>query len=65
MSLLQATKLEKCKAICNKMIAKGYKEYNTAPILGAIVYGTKSELKSLIGNPKIKASSFGVITSKY
>jgi hypothetical protein len=47
------------------MMTKGYKEYNNAPILGAIVYGTKSELKSLIGNPKIKASSFGVITSKY
>jgi hypothetical protein len=65
MILLQNTKLEKYKAIYNEMMAKGYKEYNDAPILGAIVYGTKSELKSLIGNPKIKASCFGVITSKY
>ena len=65
MNLLKDTKLERYKDIYNEMIAKGYKDYNDVPILGAIVYGTKSELKVLIGNPSIKASSFGVIISKY
>ena len=46
-------------------MAKGYKNYYDVPVLGAIVYGTKSELKVLIGNPAIKASSFGIIISKY
>lgn len=65
MDLLKNTKLEKYKAIYNTMMANGYKGYYDVPILGAIVYGTKSELKVLIGNPAIKASSFGVITSAY
>jgi len=65
MNLLKNTKLERYKAVYNEMIAKGYKEYNDVPVLGAIVYGTKSELKALIGNPSIKASSFGIIISKY
>ena len=64
-NILKNTKLEKYKAIYNEMMAKGYKNYYDVPVLGAIVYGTKSELKVLIGNPAIKASSFGVITSKY
>lgn len=58
-------KFQKYNAIYNEMMAKGYKTYNDVPILGAIVYGTKSELQELIGNPNIKASSFGVITSIY
>lgn len=58
-------KFQRYNAIYNEMMAKGYKTYNDVPILGAIVYGTKSELKELIGNPSIKASSFGVITSQY
>lgn len=68
MELLRNTRLEKYKAIYNDMMANGYKDYKSyteVPILGVIVYGTKSELKVLIGNPAIKASSFGVITSKY
>ncbi|GCD11449.1 anti sigma factor C-terminal domain-containing protein [Clostridium tagluense] len=65
LKLLKNSKLEKYNLIYNAMMAKGYKDYNSVPILGVIVYGTKSELKVLIGNPAIKASSFGVITSKY
>lgn len=65
MDLLKNTKLEKYKAIYSSMMDKGYKDYTEVPVLGAIVYGTKSELKVLVGNPAIKASSFGVITSKY
>lgn len=68
MELFKNTRLERYKIMYNDMMANGYKDYKSyadVPILGAIVYGTKSELKSLIGNPKIKASSFGVITSKY
>ncbi|HZK86320.1 MAG TPA: anti sigma factor C-terminal domain-containing protein, partial [Desulfosporosinus sp.] len=38
---------------------------SNVPILGAVVYGTKDELKSLIGNPHIKAASFGVVVDKY
>lgn len=65
MDLLKDTKLEKYKAIYKEMMAKGYKEDVDVPVLGAIVYGTKSELKVLIGNPAIKASSFGIIINKY
>jgi len=68
MELFKNTRLERYKAMYNDMMAKGYKDYKSyadVPILGAIVYGTKSELKALIGNPAIKASCFGVITSKY
>jgi len=49
----------------NEMMTKGYKTYRDVSILGAIVYGTKAELKELIGKPHIEASSFGVITSIY
>ena len=68
MDLLKNTRLERYKIMYNDMMANGYKDYKGSyevPILGAIVYGTKSELKVLIGNPAIKASSFGVVTSKY
>jgi hypothetical protein len=65
LTILQDPKLVKYNAIYNEMIAKGYKTYSDVSILGAIVYGTKSELKELVGNPNIKASSFGVITSIY
>jgi hypothetical protein len=65
LNLLKGTKLQKYNAIYNEMMAKGYKTYNDVAILGVIVYGTKSELKELIENPHIKASSFGVITDKY
>lgn len=68
MELLKNTRHEKYKAIYNDMMTNGYKnykDYTDVPILGAIVYGTKSELKILIGNPAIKASSFGVIISRY
>jgi len=71
MELLKNTKLERYKVMYKDMMANGfkdykvYKDYSDVPVLGAIVYGTKSELKVLIGNPAIKASSFGVIISKY
>ncbi|MGV8980722.1 anti sigma factor C-terminal domain-containing protein [Clostridium sp.] len=68
MQLLKNTRVENYKTIYNDMMENGYKDYKSytdVPVLGAIVYGTKSELKVLIGNPAIKASSFGVITSKY
>ncbi len=44
---------------------KGYTNPSKVPILGVIVQGSKEELNLLIGNPHIKASSFGVITDKY
>lgn len=44
---------------------KGMEDSQKVDILGVIVYGTKEELKPLIGNSKIKASSFGVITDTY
>ncbi|MFL0267519.1 anti sigma factor C-terminal domain-containing protein [Candidatus Clostridium radicumherbarum] len=65
LSILQNPKLVKYNAIYNEMMAKGYKTYSDVSILGCIVYGTKSQLKELIGNPHIKASSFGVITTIY
>ncbi|MFL0246168.1 sigma factor regulator N-terminal domain-containing protein [Candidatus Clostridium stratigraminis] len=62
---LQNPKLEKYNSIYNEMMAKGYRTYSDVSILGCIVYGTKSQLKELIGNTHIKASSFGVITTIY
>lgn len=40
---------------------KGKTKVEDAEILGVVVQGTKEELKDLIGNPMIKASSFGII----
>ncbi|MDD4239613.1 MAG: anti sigma factor C-terminal domain-containing protein [Desulfotomaculaceae bacterium] len=51
--------------VYNELVSKGYTDSSNVPILGAIVYGTKDELKPLIGNPHIKASSFGVVVYKY
>ena len=42
-----------------------FTDSSNVPILGAVVYGTKDELKSLIGNSHIKAASFGVVVDKY
>lgn len=55
----------KHNGIYKELEAKGYSDSSKVPILGAIVCGTKSELRTLIGNPHIKASSFSVITEKY
>lgn len=44
---------------------RGYDDYTNVKILGAIVYGTKEDLKALQNNPIVKATSFGVITDKY
>lgn len=47
------------------LINNGYTDASNVPILGVIVYGTKDELKALVDNPHIKASSFGVIIDNY
>lgn len=65
LTILQNPKLVKYNAIYNEMMAKGYKTYSDVSILGCIVYGTKSQLKELIGKPHIKASSIGVVTTIY
>ena len=62
---LKISKDTKFNEIYNQLVTKGYTDSTNVPILGAIVYGTKDELKSLIGNPHIKASSFGVVVDKY
>ncbi|HZK54703.1 MAG TPA: anti sigma factor C-terminal domain-containing protein [Desulfosporosinus sp.] len=62
---LKISKDTKYNEIYNELVTKGYTDSTNVPILGAIVYGTKDELKSLIGNPHIKASSFGVVVDKY
>jgi hypothetical protein len=51
--------------VYNELNAKGYVDVSKVLILGVIVFGTKEELKSLIGNSHIKASSFGIIIDKY
>jgi hypothetical protein len=63
--LLKNTKWQKYNQVYKELEAKGYLSYAEVPILGAVVYGTKSELKQLLSNPHIKASSFGVVTSLY
>jgi hypothetical protein len=65
MELLKNTKWQKYNQIYKELETKGYKNYADIPILGAVVYGTKAELKQLLKNPHIKASSFGVVTSLY
>ncbi|SDH31712.1 anti-sigma factor [Desulfosporosinus hippei] len=62
---LKSSKDKKYNEIYNELVTKGYTDPNNAPILGVIVYGMKDELKTLIGNPHIKASSFGVVVDKY
>ncbi|MBW6410625.1 anti sigma factor C-terminal domain-containing protein [Clostridium weizhouense] len=51
----------KHKDLYKEIMSRGKTKADDAKILGAVVYGTKDELKKLIGNPIIKASSFGVI----
>lgn len=63
--LLKNSKDKRYNEVYNELVTKGYADSSNVPILGAIVYGTKDELKSLIGNPHIKASSFGVVVNKY
>ncbi|SHI88079.1 Sigma factor regulator N-terminal [Desulfosporosinus lacus DSM 15449] len=63
--LLKSSKDNKYNEIYNELVAKGYTDSSNVPILGVIVYGTKDELKLLIDNPHIKASSFGVVVDKY
>ena len=62
---LKISKDTKFNEIYNLLVTEGYTDSTNVPILGAIVYGTKDELKSLIGNPHIKAASFGVVVDKY
>jgi hypothetical protein len=63
--LLKNTKWQKYNQLYKELEGKGYLSYANVPILGAVVYGTKAELKQLLNNPHIKASSFGVVTSLY
>jgi hypothetical protein len=51
--------------IYDELDSKGYTDPSKAPLLGVIVQGSKEELSSLMGNPHIKASSFGAIIDKY
>ncbi|MDD5702783.1 MAG: anti sigma factor C-terminal domain-containing protein, partial [Dehalococcoidales bacterium] len=62
---LKTSQNPKFSEIFSELNAEGYTDSSKVPILGAIVYGTKDQLKSLVGNPHIKASSFGVIVDKY
>ena len=62
---LKTSQDPKFSEIFSELNAEGYTDSSKVPILGAIVYGTKDQLKSLLGNPHIKASSFGVIVDKY
>ncbi|TGE38895.1 hypothetical protein E4K67_05315 [Desulfosporosinus fructosivorans] len=63
--LLNTSKDKKYNEVYKELVSKGYTDSSNVPILGAIVYGTKDELKSLIGNPHIKGASFGVVVDKY
>lgn len=65
LELLKSSKDKKDNEVYNELLTKGYTDSSNVPILGSVVYGTKDELKLLIGNPHIKAASFGVIVDKY
>lgn len=62
---LQNSNDEKYKDTYQNLVNNGYTDASNIPILGVIVYGTKDELKELVDNPHIKASSFGVIIDNY
>ena len=62
---LKSSKDKRYNEVYKELVTKGYTDSNNVPILGAIVYGMKDELKALIGNPHIKASSFGVVVDRY
>ncbi|GEM_PF-1379347 len=49
------------KTLYKEIIARGKTSIEDAEILGVIVNGTKEELKELVGNPMIKATSIGVV----
>lgn len=51
--------------VYDELHSKGYTDSSKVPLLGVIVQGSKEELDALIGNPHIKASSFGVIIDQY
>lgn len=65
LELLKRSNDNKYNRIYKHLISEGYSNASNAPAIGAIVYGTKDDLKKLIGNPHIKASSFGVIINRY
>lgn len=49
------------KKLYDEIMERGKTSVDDAEILGVVVHGTKEELKELIGNPMIKATSFGVV----
>lgn len=51
--------------VYDRLNSKGYTDPAKVPLLGVVVQGSKEELDSLVENPHIKASSFGVIIDKY
>ncbi len=65
LELLKSSKEEGYNEVYHELVTKGYTDSSNVPILGAIVYGTKDELMSLIWNSHIKASSFGVVVDRY
>ena len=42
-------------------MARGKTKMEDAEVLGVIVQGTKEELKQLVENPMVKATSIGVV----
>lgn len=49
------------KKLYDEIMERGKTSVDDAEILGVVVHGTKEELKKLIGNPMVKATSFGVV----
>lgn len=52
------------KELYNEIMVRGKTKAKDAKVLGIVVQGTKEELKKLVGNPMIKASTFGVIVDE-
>lgn len=50
------------KKLYEEIMRSGKTSYDDAEILGVVVHGTKEEIKSLINNPIIKATVFGIVT---
>ncbi|WP_461207363.1 anti sigma factor C-terminal domain-containing protein [Clostridium sp. DL1XJH146] len=65
LDLLKTSTYARHNEIYNELVEKGKESADSIECLGVIVQGTKEDLKELLENPHIKASSFGVIVDKY
>ncbi|HCQ89161.1 MULTISPECIES: anti sigma factor C-terminal domain-containing protein [unclassified Clostridium] len=62
---LQNSKYYEHRKIYEELKEKNKLQLENTYMLGTTIIGTKEELKKLIGNPHIKASSIGIVIDKF